>query len=317
MESATERISRIIWKNGEWFSESKATVSIYDSALLFGDMVFEMTRSFNGEQFKLREHLERLEASAHVVRIPMPYSIMELESACRWTVAGNLFAPDDEHRLMINVSRGILPIYKDTGKTGTNVIISDFPLRWTVQGMGKLFDTGVNAVVVNQQIGTEPRVKSRSRLHFMLANIEASEHKGTNNWALLLDRNGYIAEGTGANFFIVRNGMTYTPKKYNVLAGISRQFISEISSYSYETDIMPYDVLNADEAFFTGTPFCIMPVTSFNGQPIADGGVGRTTQTLLKRWGDRVGVDIVGQIKAWDTGAVSGPSPYQFKGATL
>src|SRR3970040_2203940 len=105
---------RFVYLNGEFVPESEARVSIYDSALMFGDMVFEMTRSFRKQQFKLREHLERLYASIRYVRIPMEMTIDEMERRVQETIDANDpgFAADDEHRIMINVSRGLLSIYQ-------------------------------------------------------------------------------------------------------------------------------------------------------------------------------------------------------------
>jgi branched-chain amino acid aminotransferase len=307
-------MSRKVWFNGDIIPERGARLSIYDSALMFGDMVFEMTRSFNGKQFKLREHLERLIRSANYFQI-QTLSLNGLEEACHAVQEANQFEPDDEHRLMINVSRGTLPMYSDTGRIGTNVIISDFPLRWTVAGMGKLFETGLNAVIPSQRAIPasllEPSVKCRSRAHLMMANMEVSKYEGENNWPLLLGPDGYITEGTGANFFIVKHKRLATPKS-NLLCGISRQFL--FSQYAVlETDILPYDVYNADEAFFTATPFCMLPVTYLNGIPIGDGTVGPYYKRLLKEWSTNVDVDIKGQIQAWDKGVKEGPSAYKFK----
>ena len=141
--------------NGCLVPENEAKISIYDSALMFGDMVFEMTRSFNKNQFKLKEHIERLYAGLKILRIPIAMTPEEMEKACKQTIAANdnLFTPDDEHRLMIDVSRGILGIYHgiDGVHKGTNVIIADFPLRWTVAGMGVLFEQGINAVITSQR----------------------------------------------------------------------------------------------------------------------------------------------------------------------
>lgn len=320
---------RKVWFNGVIVPESEARISIYDSAFMFGDTVFEMTRSFNGVQFKLREHLERLLTSAKYVRIPMDMDVDALESACEATQEANEFEPDDEHRLMINVTRGLLGIYRDVngGHYGTNVIISDFPLRWTTAGMGKLFDTGINAVTPSQRAIPahllEPKVKNRSRLHYLMANIEVAQYKGDNNWPLLLDPDGFIAEGTGANFFIVKGSKLETPEPRNILNGISRKNILEFAGYGKSffanpvryniRNLEPYDIYNADEAFFTGTPFCMLPVTSYNGVSIGDGKVGRTYKVLLEKWNNDVGVDIREQIQAWDEGMAEGTTPYQFK----
>jgi len=312
-----KHLQRKVWINGEIVPESEARISIYDSAFMFGDTVFEMTRSFNGVQFKLREHIERLLASAKYVRIPMDMDADAIEEACAAVQEANEFEPDDEHRLMINVTRGLLGIYRgvDGGHYGTNVIISDFPLRWTTAGMGKLFDTGINAVTPSQRAIPahllEPKVKNRSRMHYQMANIEVSQYKGDNNWALLLDPDGFITEGTGANFFIIKDQDGFTPEERNILRGISREFVWELT-YVEEKNIEPYDVYEADEAFFTGTPFCILPVTSFNGVKIGDGTVGPVFKDLLEDWSDEVGVDIKAQIQAWDIGGEDGITPYKF-----
>jgi len=321
---------RVVWFNSELVPESEAKISIYDSALMFGDMVFEMTRSFNKVQFKLREHLERLYASIKYVRIPIEMGIDEMERHINETIEANnpLFAPDDEHRLMIDVSRGTLPIYQGIigAHKGPNVIIADFPLRWTVVGMGELFDTGINAVIPSQRAIPaqllEPKVKNRSRLHYLMANIEVSNYEGNNNWALLLDPDGFIAEGTGDNFFIVKDNVIITPEPRNILRGISRAYIFELAQKlrlsCIEKNIEPYDVISADEAFMTGTPFCILPVTGLNSVTIGEGKMGKVTRLLLDTWSQNVGVNIESQIKKWDSErgkqAASGPSPYSFKG---
>ncbi|MCD4729422.1 MAG: aminotransferase class IV [Bacteroidales bacterium] len=321
--------SRLVWFNGELIPESEAKISIYDSALMFGDMVFEMTRSFKKTQFKLRDHLERLYASARYVRIPIDMGMDEMERHIYATIEANepLFSDDDEHRLMIDVSRGLLSIYQEIVGVhkGTNVIIADFPLRWTVAGMGKLFDAGINAVITSQRAIParllEPKVKNRSRLHYLMANIEAANHEGDNNWALLLDPDGFIAEGTGDNFFIVKDNAIITPEPRNILRGVSRAYIFELaqklSLACIEKNIEPYDVMAADEAFMTGTPFCLLPVSSLNHVAIGDRAMGKITQQLLDTWSSEVDLDIVGQIKQWDAerGLQSsmGPSPYSFK----
>ena len=321
---------RVVWFNGELIPESEAKISIYDSALMFGDMVFEMTRSFNKMQFRLREHLERLYNSIKYVRIPLEMRIDEMERHIYETIEANdpLFAPDDEHRLMIDVSRGILSIYQGIigAHKGPNVIIADFPLRWTVAGMGKLFDTGINAVITSQRAIPawllEPKVKNRSRIHYLMANIEVSNYKGDNNWALLLDPDGFVAEGTGDNFFIVKDDVIITPEPRNILRGVSRAYIFELAQKlnlpCIEKNIEPYDVITADEAFMTGTPFCILPVSSLNSIPIGGEPLGKLTRQLLDIWSSEVGVNIEEQIKKWDAERdreqeTSGPSPYSFK----
>jgi branched-chain amino acid aminotransferase len=206
------------------------------------------------------------------------------------------------------------------------VIIADFPLRWTVAGMGKLFDEGINAVIPSQRAIPawllEPKVKNRSRLHYLMANIEVSNYAGENNWALLLDPDGFIAEGTGDNFFIVKDRVIITPEGRNILRGISRAYICELAAElglaCVEKNFETYDIITADEAFMTGTPFCLLPVTSLNRVTIGTGRMGEVTRLLLDTWSARVGVDIEAQIKQWDAARsgvrAQGPSPYSFKG---
>jgi len=228
----------------------------------------------------------------------------------------------DEHRIMINVTRGLLGIYADVDvPKGPNVIIANFPLRWTVAGMGPLFDHGINAVIPAQRAIPanllDPKIKNRSRLHYLLANIEVSRCRGDNNWALLLDPDGFIAEGTGDNFFIVKDNVISTPEGRNILRGISRDYVMHLAkSLEYtvkETNIEPYDVYTADEAFMTGTPFCMLPVTSLNGLKIGTGTVGPAYNQLLAQWSKTVGVDIKAQIQAWGTNTTAKITPYQFK----
>ena len=322
---------RVVYFNGNFVPESEAKISIYDSALMFGDMVFEMTRSFNQQQFKLQEHIDRLYSGLKILRIPIELSKDELETACYQTIEANnhLFLDDDEHRLMIDISRGLLGIYHGIEglHKGTNVIIADFPLRWTVATMGSLFDSGINAVIPSQRAIPgyllDPKIKNRSRIHYLMANIEAGQIEGSNNWALMIDPDGFIAEGSGDNFFIIKDGVVITPEGRNILRGISRDYVmhqlcSQLQIPFVEKNIEAYDVYMADEAFMTGTPFCMLPVTSLNGNKIGVGKPGPIFSALLNLWSDNVGLDIPSQIKKWDLERINAdssdsPTPYRFK----
>ena len=314
---------RKVWFNEELVDESEAKVSIYDSALMFGDTVFEMTRTFNKKHFKLPEHIDRLYASASYLRLDIPYTKLELQQIVLDTALANsdagAFADDDECRMMIDITRGVLPMYEDVGvRKGTNVIVSAFPLRWTVAGMGKLFDDGVNAVTPSQRAIPayllEARIKARSRIHFLMANIEAAQMECDNNWPILLDPDGYVTEGPGYNVFTEFGHNYFTPQGRNCLRGISRRYIlDQVCPKWLERNLPPYDLYNADEVFITATPFCMLPVTSLNGVKIGDGKPGPKYKKLLADWSADVGVDIKGQIQAWDDDAKEGPSAYKFK----
>ena len=321
---------RLVFFNGEFVPESEARISIYDSALMFGDVVFEMTRSFNKKQFRLREHLERLYASARWLRIPIDMPIDEMEQHCHEAVEANdpLFRENDEHRLMIDVTRGLLGIYEGVvgGHVGTNTIIADFPLRWTVQHSAHLYTEGIDAVIPAQRMIPaqllEAKAKNRNRIHYLMANIELSNYSGRNAWALLLDPDGFVAEGTGSNFFIVKDNVLFTPEPRNILRGISRACIFELAEElgleCYERNLEPYDVMMADEAFFCCTPFCMLPVVKFNGVNLGRGSeVGPVYKRLIGCWSDNVGVDIIAQAQKWAaevaTEGVGRPTPYEFK----
>ncbi len=319
---------RLVYMNGEYVAEKDAKISIFDSALMFGDMVFEMTRSFNQKQHKLREHLERLYRGIKILKIPIRQSIDELEDICYKTIEKNMpvFDEHDEHRLLINVSRGPLGLYSAIfdNKLEPTVIVADFPLKWTVAGMDELIDDGIHAVVVSQRAIPadlmEPKIKNRSRLFYQMANIEAANWKGKNNWAVLLGTDGFITEGTGDNIFFVKNDTVYTPEPRDILVGIARNDIIEICDElaipCIEKNMGTYEAYDADECFMTATPFCILPVTYFNSYKLGNGKMGKVTKKLHDKWSEMVGMNIHQQIRDYsaevDRLNKSQPTPYQF-----
>jgi branched-chain amino acid aminotransferase len=297
-------IDRLVYLNGRLVSDKEANISIYDSALMFGDMVFEMTRSFNGKQFLLRQHLERLYRGIKQLQIPISETIDQMEDLVSMVVEANnpAFSDTDEHRVMINVSRGILPIYqKMLGQSGATVCIADFPVKYTVAGIAHLFDDGIHAVTPLQRAipsqYLEAKIKNRSRIHYQVANQQVALLNNPNAFALLLDPDGFIAEGTGSNFFIVKDGVLITPEGRNILRGTRRQYILDHYGKHIEKNIELYDVIHADEAFFTSTAFSMLPCTKINGIPIGNGKRGEFFEYLLKDWGYDVGVDIEAQTK--------------------
>ncbi len=318
---------RLVYLNGEFVPEREAKISIFDSALMFGDMVFEMTRSFNGKQFLLREHLERLYRGIKQLQIPLETSIEEMERLVHATMEANgpAFAPSDEHRMMINVSRGPLGMYKMVfgGQVAPTLAIADFPVKWTVASLAHLFDDGVHAVTPSQRAIPaqllEPKIKNRSRMHYMVANLQVSLLNDPNAWALLLDPDGFVTEGTGANFFIVSDGTLLTPEPRNILRGTRRAFVLELAGKlgipARACNLESYDVAGADEAFFTSTAFTMLPCTRFNGLPIGEGKRGPVFQRLLNAFSEAVGVDIEAQTKTFAAEVgdeLSGTSTYRF-----
>jgi branched-chain amino acid aminotransferase len=268
---------------------------------MYGDMPFEMMRTFNGEVFELSGHLSRLHAGLKILQIDMRD---DLRRAVRAVIKANTFADDDEHRILINVSRGILPMYEDTGETlGTNVIVADFPLRWATKGMGKMFDVGVGLQTVPQQAiphrFLDAKIKSRSRLHYKMAQLQCDPRA----WPLLLDEHGFVAEGTGYNFFCVLENQVLTPPPHNSLIGVSQTYIGTLHRVQV-VPISPYMVHGSSEVFISATPFCMLPVTMMDGVPIGNGMPGPVFNKILSQWGAAVGVDIKHQIQNWDVGTV-------------
>ena len=321
--------ARTVYINGRYVPEAEAGFSIFDSACMFGDLVFEMTRSFNRKQFMLYEHLQRLYRSIKTLQIPFDMPIEQLESLVHEVIERNQssMAEDEEDRVMINVSRGILSLYHPIfgGDPGPTLIISSFPLSLTLGAFGGIYDTGLHAVTPSQRAIPadlmDPKMKNRSRLFYMTANLQVSLVDDPLAWALLLDPDGFVAEGTGANFFIVTDGELWTPEPRNILRGITRahtmQLAEQLGVTVREKNIELYDVIHADEAFFTSTPACIYPCTKINGIPIGSGAMGTMTRRLLAAWSEDIGLDIVAQTKQFaqrnQAAATTGTSPYRFK----
>lgn len=312
----------VAYVNGKYIPHQEARISIYDSALMFGDMVFEMMRTFKHKHFMLDEHLERLYMSMRYVKIPEPMPLSEMRDIYYETMERNkqFFSEKEEMRPLINVSRGILPIYQDVFGEALKptVIISVFPLRWTIGASFKNYSDGVSLYVPSQRAIPasllEPKVKNRSRLHYQMANLEMREI-GPHAWALLLDTDNFVAEGTGSNFFMIRDGELYTPQPRNVLRGISRDYAmklaQELGIKVHEKNLDLYDIYEADEAFLTSTPYCIVPATKINGLSIGTGKPGEITMRLLSRWGEKNGVNLLEQSKYYaDTGSQSSSNPF-------
>ena len=203
------------------------------------------------------------------------------------------------------------------------MIIADFPVKWTVASLAHFYDDGIHCVTPSQRTIPatlmDPKIKNRSRMYLQVANMQVSLLNDPNAMALLIDPDGFVAEGTGANFFMVRDGCLLTPEPRNCLHGTRRTYILDLarrlSMPTRETNIELYDVASADEAFFTSTAFSMLPCTRINGLPIGDGKPGPVFARLMGVWSEEVGVDIIAQTKAFaaEVGALtSGSSTYRF-----
>ncbi len=300
---------RVVYFNGDFIPEIEARISIFDSALMYGDMVFEMTRTFKQKPYCLRQHLERLYASLDYVQIDCGLTIDEMATSTQQTLERNLPAVEDyDVQIMHNVTRGGLGLYDTLIKEGTAPIITInvLPLVRHIGSGASKYDEGAHFVITPQQSVPsryiDPKAKNRSRIYYKLAELQAGQMEAGAN-ALLTDEHGFITEGTGNNFFMVRDGEIFTPRPRDILRGVSRQACMELAGALdipvHETDIEPYDVRAAHEAWYTSTTICMQPITRFNFQPVGDGKPGPMYHKLLAAWSQEVGVDIARQAREY------------------
>ncbi|MDP6039318.1 MAG: aminotransferase class IV [Candidatus Latescibacteria bacterium] len=302
--------NRVVYFNGEWVSEREARVSIFDSALMFGDMAFEMTRTFNQKPFKLREHLERLYASLKLMEIDCGLTIDHMEQITLEGLKKNLSTePDDmDWQIMHDVSRGVMGFYEPVFPEGVQptVSINYWPMILHAGTSAVKYDAGIDLVIPAQQAVPahliDPKTKNRSRVYYQLANLQAS--RMNNGTPLLLDPDGYLTESTGANVFLVKNNVLYTPEPRNILLGVSRDTVIELAEKLnipvVEKNMGRYEALMADEMFMTSTPFCMMHAATFEGQTIGDGKRGPIFTQLANAWKDLVDLDFVAQAHAYE-----------------
>lgn len=286
--------------NGQFVDRDKAQVSIHDRGFRLGDVVFDTSRTFNGQIFRLRDHLERFYRSLKYVRINPGMSINEMEVATLEVVKKNEALREslkDDYMISQIVSGGI-----SQRINGPTVVIMIDPLgspRWA-----PAYKDGASVVISKTRSyssqSLDPKVKHYSRLNFVLAELEATD-VDPGSLPLLLDLDGNVSESTGANFFIVSDKRLLVPKTESTLQGVSRLTITELAkSLSIpviETNIQPYDVYTADEAFLCSTPYCILPVGKVDGRQIGDAVPGNITNQLLAAWSEKVGLDIVDQLR--------------------
>ncbi len=300
---------RQVYFNGEFIPEREARISIFDCALMYGDMVFEMTRTFGHNPYRLREHLERLYGSMKYAQIDCGLDIDQMEAATYETIERNLPAIGDlDFQIMHDVTRGALPMYDTLVKEGSAPIVSInvFPLVRHIGGMAEMYESGTHFVVTPQQSVPsryiDPKAKNRSRIFYKMAELQAA-HMEEGAMALLTDEHGFITEGTGNNFFMVRDGQLITPKGHNILRGVSRGACMDLARKLdiplCEADIEPYDVREADEAWFSSTTICMLPITRFNFQAVGSGQVGPIYRRLLGAWSEEVGLDIAAQAREY------------------
>lgn len=298
---------RVAWFNGRIVRESEVVIPFRDQGFLRGDAVFDMTRSFAGQPFRLQEHVARLYRSLRYVDIDPGISETEMVAVSEDVLARNrhLLAPDEDYWIGQRVSRGVQRAAGDNwDHYGPNVIVECLPLP--LKERAPLFRDGIEVITPSLRRtppeALSPRAKMHQYMNLILGDREAKAQNPA-AWAILLDRDGNLAEGQGSNIFLVRDGGLYTPRARFVLPGVTRQAVFDLAAGlgipCAEADLDLYDAYTAEECFLTSTSLVICGVKSLNGRRFSAPEVpGPVTARLTAAFKEMVGVDFVAQYLA-------------------
>jgi branched-chain amino acid aminotransferase len=296
---------RVVYLNGRIVPESQAGIPIRDAGFIYGDAVFDAARTFNGQVFRMREHIDRLYDSCKYLRLDPGMNRERMVELTTEVVERNvpLLGPNEDYWVTQRVTRGVESTLPDEESHNT-VLIECRPLPLAKRA--HYYRVGIPLLTPSvPRIPPQfmsPRAKTHNYLNLVLGNLEVHE-KDPDAWALLLDEKGNLAEGLGSNVFIVKDGVLATPRGQMVLEGITRNTVLELAASlripAEERDIDAYDACTADESFLTSTSLCVCPVSSINGIAVGDGKVpGPVTQRLMGAFSDLVGMDYVAQYLA-------------------
>ena len=273
-----------IWIDGKLYDKADAKVSVYDHGLLYGDGVFEGIRAYHGRIFEPEAHLTRLYDSAKAIRLTIPIDREQLRKAMEETIAVNNFR-DCYLRVIVTRGAGCLGLNPYKCPEPSVIIIAD-----TIQLYPKeMYESGMAivtaSVIRNHPNAVSPRIKSLNYLNNILAKIEAID-AGVSE-AIMLNHEGNVAECTGDNLFIVRDGQIQTPTTYDgILEGITRKVILDLCGRlnlpCVEKTLQRHDLYVAHECFLTGTAAEVIPVTKIDGRPIGAGTPGPITRRLIQ-----------------------------------
>ncbi|HVO36712.1 MAG TPA: branched-chain-amino-acid transaminase [Candidatus Acidoferrum sp.] len=276
----------LVYVDGEYFPKSQAKISVFDHGLLYGDGVFEGIRAYSGSVFKLKEHVDRLYRSAHMIMLDIPLTKEQMIQAVLETLRKNNFR-DSYIRLVVTRGVGDLGLNpKKCAKPSVIVITDTIALH-----KGGAKEDGVTAMISwvkrDPVDATSHEIKSLNYLNSILAKIEANI-TGVDE-AICLDKNGFVCEGVAENIFIVKNGRLFTPPSYTgALPGITAEEVKKLAvklGYDIkEKNITPYELFNAEEVFFTGTAAEVVPVSEINKRMINGGKPGPITKRLMEEF---------------------------------
>ena len=275
-----------IYIDGKYCDEKNAKISVFDHGLLYGDGIFEGIRAYNGRVFKLREHIDRLFCSAKAILLDIPISHAEMMKAVVNTCRKNKLR-DCYIRLVVTRGIGTLGLNPNRCKRGSVIIIAD-----KIQVYPKeMYENGMAIVTVattrNLHSALNPAIKSLNYLNNILAKIEANI-AGVEE-AIMLNSEGFVAECTADNIFILKGGKMYTPPLsagalYGITRGVVMDMAQEAGIPVSEPNLTRYDVFNADECFLTGIGAELIPVTKVDGRVIGTGKPGTITKSLVKSY---------------------------------
>jgi branched-chain amino acid aminotransferase len=272
-----------IYIDGKFYPKEEARISVYDHGLLYGDGIFEGLRVYDGNIFRLDNHLERLYESAKTIMLKIPLELPEMREACAETVRRSKLR-DGYIRLVITRGVGDLGLDPRKCPRATVIIIVDkikmFPEEFYTKGL----EVATVPTTRNTADALNPKIKSLNYLNNVMAKLEAN-NMGVEE-GLLLNSQGYVTEGTGDNIFIVKEGILQTPPTYDgALAGITRSSVIKMArdmGYTVEKKTLTrHDLYNAEECFLTGTAAELIPVVKIDGRVIGPGKPGPIFKRLL------------------------------------
>ncbi|MCQ6560880.1 branched-chain-amino-acid transaminase [Paenibacillus mendelii] len=290
---------QVIYLNGEFVTKENAKVSVYDHGFLYGDGIFEGIRIYNGNIFKCKEHLNRLYDSAKSIMLDIPLSYEEMEAALVETIQRNDMQ-DGYIRLVVSRGPGNLGLDPKRCPSAWVIIIVEQLAIYPEEA----YKNGLISVSVSQRRNIpdalNPKIKSLNYLNNILVKIQANL-AGVGE-AIMLNSQGYVAEGSSDNIFIIKNDVVYTPPCYvGALEGITRAAIMELcDKLGYTLKEIPFtlhDVYVADEVFFTGTAAEVIAVREVDGRTIGTGKAGPITTHLLEEFRKLVDIDGVQVFK--------------------
>jgi branched-chain amino acid aminotransferase len=280
----------LVYIDGQYCPKSQAKVSVFDHGLLYGDGIFEGIRAYNGSVFKLKEHIDRLYQSAHMIMLEIPMTKEQMIQTVVDTLRKNNLR-DAYVRLVVTRGVGDLGLNPRKCPKATVIVIADTIALHKSDSKEKGVTAMLSWVKRDPVDATSHEIKSLNYLNSILAKIEANI-VGVDE-AICLDKNGFICEGVAENIFIVKNGKLFTPPSCTgALPGITAEETAKLArKLGYEVterNITPYELFNAEEVFFTGTAAEIVPVREINKRIINSGSPGLITKRLIEEFSRHV-----------------------------